>query len=178
MDAPAAARKILEVAGTSGRSVLFLGLCADRAQEASLRRQLIILSAMIRDAGFPFELKIESGRDWLPIVKSHWREGDALVCFAGQKAASRRTSLGLLLQTNIPATLYVLNVPSQAEKNARPKWLSSMLAWVGSIGIIVGSFLLQVRVDQTFSSWAAMPILFASLLAEGWLVWVWNNLIG
>lgn len=177
IDAPAAARRILEVARTFKSRILFLGLCTDDAQEPTLRRQLITLSAMIRDENIPFELKIESGRDLLNIVRSNWRERDVLVCFSGQRAGTRRKPLGQLLESNFRSTVYVLDAGPQPE-HARSKWKSTFLAWAGSIGILLGFFWLQVNIDQNPRNWAGMVMLIGSIPVEGLLIWVWNSLFG
>jgi hypothetical protein len=177
MDTPATARRILEVAQAFESRVLFLGLTTDRLQESSLRRQLITLSTMVRDANLPFELKIETGRDWLDLIKSHWHEGDVLVCLAGQRAGTRRTMLGPLLQTNFSSTVYVINEPVQPERT-RADWISPAVGWVGSISIILGFFWLQVRMDQLTRDWLNSVLLIISILVEVWLVWIWNSLFG
>ena len=175
MDSPAAARKIIEVASAFRSGILFLGLCADEMQEPSLRRQLITLSAMIRDANVPFESKVESGKDWLQLIRSNWREGDVLVCFNGQGAGARRGSLAALLESNFPATVYVLNSVSQPQRNPSNR-LRTFIAWAGSIGIILGFFWLQTQLASLPRDWAHSALMYLSLFIEVGFILLWNSL--
>ena len=173
--APFAAGRILEIANALKSPILFLGLCNEDAQEPSLRRQLVLLSAMIRDENVPFEIKIESGRDWLSHVKSNWREGDALVCVAGQRTGTNRMLLAPLLQANFAATIYVLNNPSRPDR-AQSNWISTVFVWAGSIGIVMGFLRLQIGIDQASSNWVGTAMLMFSILVEICLIWIWNSL--
>ena len=175
IDPSAAARRILEVADVFKSPILFLGLCGDKTQEPGLHRQLITLSAMLRDEHVPFEIKVESGKDWLDNVRSHWREGDVLVCFSGQRAGTRRIQLGPLLQSNFRSTVYVLDTGVQPER-APSNWASTSLAWTGSIGILSGFLWLQIRIEQASSSWVGTAMLALSIFVEICLVWIWNSL--
>ena len=176
-DTPAAARRILEVANAFKSRVLFLGLYADEKKESSLRRQLITLSAMIRDENVPFEIKIESGKDWLNHVKFNWREGDVLVCFSGQRAGTRRMPLGALLQSNFPSSVYVLDADTQPER-PRSNWIPALLTWAGSIGILLVFFWLQISLDRNPRNLTDIVIQIGSIPLEGWLIWIWNSLLG
>lgn len=176
-DAPAAARRVLEVASAFKSRILFLGLCTDAVKEPSLHRQLVTLSAMIRDEHIPFDMKVESGRDWLTSVRSHWQEGDMLVCISGQRAGTRKMLLGPLLQSNFNSTVYVLDSGIQPE-HTKSNWISTLLAWTGSICILLGFFWLQINIDRNPHNWASTVILIGSIPVEGLLIWVWNSLFG
>jgi len=177
MDMLATARKILEAAEAFDSRIHLLGLYTDRSQESGLRRQIAMLSALIQDANIPVELTINSDRDWLAIVKSNWREGDMLACFAGQRTSTGRTLPGLLIESNFPATVYVIGGEFQAEQT-KPNRRSTILAWAGFIGILLGFFWLQVKIDQALSNWLGMVMLILSVLVEAWLLWVWNGMVG
>lgn len=176
-DAPATARRILKAANAFKSEVLFLGFWNDEKQEPSLHRQLITLSAMIRDEHVPFEIKIKSSRDWLNQVRSNWREGDVLVCFSGQRAGSHQTLIGPLLQSNFSSTIYVLNHQSQPE-SAQLNWKSTVFAWAGSIGIILGFLWMQINITQLSQDWSHTAWLYISIFAEVGLIWIWNSLFG
>src|SRR5687767_11377203 len=49
------ARRIWELAVATGRNVLLLTLCGNRARELSLRRQLVTMSALIAESQVPTE---------------------------------------------------------------------------------------------------------------------------
>jgi hypothetical protein len=169
--------RIWELAKAFGGRVQFLGLCNDAAREPSLRRQLVTLSALVGDGTVSAESKIESGSNWLNAVKSNWHEGDVLVCFTEQRAGMRRRPLSQLLESSFAATIYVLDNLSQPDR-AQTNWKSTVVAWTGSIGILLGFFWLQVKIDQASSNWVGMAVLMLSILVEVWLIWIWNSLFG
>lgn len=169
--------RIWELAKAFGGRVQFLGLCNEAAQESSLRRQLVTLSALVGDESVSAESKIESGSNWLNAVKSNWLEGDVLVCFTEQRAGTRRRPLSQLLESNFAATIYMLDNLSQPD-HTQANWKSAAMAWAGSIGIILGFFWLQVKIDQASSNWMGMVVLMLSIPVEILLIWIWNSLFG
>jgi hypothetical protein len=172
-----AARKIWELANALGGRVQFLGLCKDAAREPGLRRQLVTLSAMVGDGSVTVESKIEFGDNWLDIVKSNWREGDVIACFAEQHTGFARSSLSQILESNLNTMVYVLSEIHQQERS-RPGWITSAPAWLGSIGIIAGFFWAQVELTQTPQDWAHTALLYLSLFIEVGLIWAWNSVFG
>jgi len=53
-----------------------------------------------------------------------------------------------------------------------------VMAWTGSIGIILGFLWLQVKTDPSSSNWMGTFLLMLSIPVEIWLVWIWNSLFG
>jgi hypothetical protein len=47
---------------------------------------------------------------------------------------------------------------------------------MGSIGIIAGSALLQIRITSLSQDWAQTTLLILSVIGEAWLIWGWNSL--
>lgn len=177
MDAPAVARRIVEIAQAYRCSILFLGLCSDKVQEASLRRQLIALSAMVRAEAISFESKTEIGKDWLNLVRANFQEGDIFICFRRQKAGMRGSMHHSLLEADFSTTVYLLDDTSPSER-PETKWKSTVLAWTGSILIILAFFWLQIWISQSPSRLAGMVALILSLPIEAWLILAWNSLLG
>lgn len=175
MDAPLVARRILEIAEAFRCPILFLGLCSDQTQESSLRRQLVTLSAMIRDEALAFETRIEFGKDWMNLIRSNSQEGDVFVCFSRQMAGLRGSMYHALLHSGFASTVYVLDDATPA-KPERAAWLSSALAWIGSILIILAFLWLQVNALPLPNHAAGMLALMVSLPVELWLILVWNSL--
>ncbi|MCQ3939055.1 MAG: hypothetical protein DPW18_18715 [Chloroflexi bacterium] len=175
-DAAIAAGKIREAAKALESRVQLLGLSRDAAHEPGIRRQLVTLSAMIEDPAIFVESKVEIGTNWLNALRPYWRPGDVIVCFAGQRSGVGNKPLDQLLASNLNAAIYVLSGVSQQKENVLPSWMSRALAWTGSIGLILGFFWLQARIIQTPSNWLHTALLYASLLAEGGAIWIWNTL--
>ncbi|MBI5824378.1 MAG: hypothetical protein HZB18_10150 [Chloroflexi bacterium] len=178
VDSALTARKIWELANALESRVQLLGLSKDAAHEPGLRRQIVTLSAMVGGDTISIESKIEIGNDWLSVVKSEWREGDVIVCFAEQRTGLARRPLSQILESNLNATVYVLASLHQQEERPRSSWLFNAMAWAGSIGIILGFFWLQSKLIQFPKDWAYSALLYISLFAEAGSIWAWNSLFG
>jgi hypothetical protein len=176
MDAAFMARKIWELANTLECGIQFLGLSKDSAHEPGVRRQMVTLSAMVGYENIPVETKIEIGSDWLGMVKSNWREGDVIVCFTGQSSGLARRPLSQMLESNLNATVYVLSENQPQVRYYPRSWMVNVMAWAGSIGIILGFFWLQAKLIQFPKEWVYTVLLYISLFAEAGSIYAWNNL--
>jgi hypothetical protein len=174
-DYSALTRRIWQLAIATGKQVQFLSLCQDAAEEPSLRRQLVTMSALVADGKVTAEAKVEIGTNWVDIVKSNYQAGDLIVCFAEQRAGLFHRPLSQILESNLGATVYILSglyMPSASRSN----WLSQVIVWVGSFAILAGFFWLQVRISQLPKDPAQTMLLILSAGVEIWLIWVWNSL--
>src|SRR6266498_4387835 len=104
VDCSRVTRRIWELANTTGSTVQLLGLCRDTTEEMSLRRELVMVSALIQDAKIAVETRIEIGTNWLKAVKNNYRDGDMIVCIAEQSIGIRRQPLSQLLESTMRAT--------------------------------------------------------------------------
>jgi hypothetical protein len=174
-DYTSATRRIADLAKASGAHVLFLGLCRDVTQELSLRRELVTLSALLQAARVPAEAKVEIGMNWVNIVKRSYQAGDAILCFEEQQAGLLHRPLSQILESNLKAPVYIL---SDVSPRTLPQsdWLSQIMAWSGSVGIIISFFLLQIRINSYPQDWAQTTLMILSVIGEIWLIWVWNRL--
>jgi hypothetical protein len=172
-DISSAARKIWELANALGSRVEFLGLCKDKTREPSLRRQIIAMSTMV-GGSVSVESKIEFGGDWLDFVKSQWRKGDVVACFADHRAGFANRPLSQILESNLKTTVYVL--PEFQLDRPRSGWLSSAISWVGSIAIIALFFWGQAKLTEMPQDWAHTSLLYLSIFIEVGLIWFWNSL--
>ncbi len=170
------ARKIWELETALESNIQFLGLSKDATHEPGLRRQLINLSAMVRDDHVSVDSKIEIGNNWLNAVKSDWHEGDVIVCFAEQRSGFVRRPLSQILESNLKATIYVFSIFPQ-EEHAQSSWMREAMVWMGSIGIILGFFWLQSKLIQQPQDWAYTFLLYISLFAEVGSLWAWNSIL-
>jgi len=176
-DYTAATRRVWELAIATDTRVLLLGLCKDAAQEPGLRRQLVTMSALVGNGRVSTEAKVEIGTNWVNAVKSNYRTGDVIVCFAEQRAGLMHKPLSQILESNLNATVYILSGLYQPDR-LRSNWLSTLILWLGFFGIIGGFSLLQVNIDPLSKDWVHTVTLMLSIPVEFWLIWVWNSLFG
>jgi len=169
------ARNIWGLARSLDGSVQLVSLCKDLLQEPSLRRQLVFLSVMVSDGFVSVESKVEYGNNWLKVVKSTWHERDVVVCFDGQHAGLTYKPLSQLIESNLKLKVYVLNGGDQV-RPARPNWLSSVIAWGGSLGILAAFFWMQVQILEIPQTWAQNALMYLSIPLEAGLIWGWNTL--
>jgi hypothetical protein len=98
-----------------------------------------------------------------------------LVCFADQRAGLLRQPLSQVLQEKLSAPVYLL-AGSSPQDLSRLNWLSQSLVWAGSIGIILGSAILQIRITSFQQDWVQTTLLILSVIGEVWLILGWNSL--
>jgi len=168
-------RRIWELANATGTRVQFLGVCKDAAQEPSLRRGLVTMAALVQDGRVSTEAKVEIGTNWVDAVKRNLQAGDMIVCFAEQRAGLLHRPLSQILEANLDAPVYIIS-GLYPQRTSRSNWLYQIVAWIGSIGIIAGSFLLQIRLTSLPQDWAQTTLLILSVLVEVWLIGGWNSL--
>jgi len=169
-----AIRRIWELANARHARVQFLGLCKDVAKEPSLHRQLVTMSALVGDDKVSTEAKVEIGTNWVDVVKQNSQTGDMIVCFEEQRAGLLHRPLSQILESNLNFPVYILSglYPQKSKSN----WLSQVSVWSGFIGIIIGFYILQVKIDQLPKDWIQNGLLIFSIILEFSLIWVWNNL--
>jgi hypothetical protein len=168
------ARRVWEIASSTGAQVKFLSLCEDAARESSLRRSLATASAMLKTGSVMAEAELVHGRDWVGAVRSRMQTGDMLVCLAEQRAGLLHRPLSQILASDIPVPITILSgLNPPAEEGS--KWYSQVILWGGLVGIIIGFGLLQAGIYQDAGKWATVLVL-GSLAVEYWLIWRWNSL--
>lgn len=176
-DLTAVTHRVWELASATEADVLFIGLYTDSAQEASLRRKLITMSAMVNYDKVSAGSEVIFGRDWVGAVRSHWQAGDTVVCFEEQRVGLSRRPLSQILQSDLNLPLYILS--GLYNKNeSRPNWPSRVAAWLGSIAIILIFFLFQVQIGGFPKDGTRIELMLFSIPIELWLIWVWNSLFG
>jgi len=169
--------RLWEIAATTGMNVQLIGLCKDSSQEPSLRRDLVTMSALMRDGRVSVEAKVEIGTNWVEVAKRNLQSGDMIVCFAEQRAGLTHKPLSQILQSNLKAPVYILS--GLYSQNPSPSlWRSQLMAWLGSISILAGAFLLQTRIVALPGNGAQTTLLVLSVIAEAWLLGTWNSLFG
>jgi|SRR5215216_149100 len=174
-DYSAATRRIWELANATNLTVQLLGLCREPSQEPALRRGLVTMSALIEDAKVSVETEVLIGTNWVEAVRRRYRTGDMVVCMADQQVGMGRRPLSEILESNLRVPVYVLSTLQPPQP--RSTWLTQLIAWSGFIGIVLGFFLLQVKVTQLPQDWSQTALLILLLIPEFWLIRVWNNLL-
>jgi hypothetical protein len=167
--------RVWKLANATGRHVQFLSLCKDAAQEPALRRALITTSALIQDGRVCADVKVEIGTNWVDIVKRNYQTGDLIVCFAEQHVGLLQRPLSQILESKLRTPVYILSGLTP-DRRSRSNRLAQLAAWVGSIGIIIGSAILQTRIVSLSQDWAQTTLLILSVFGEVWLIWAWNSL--
>jgi hypothetical protein len=131
---------------------------------------------MVEDASIFVESKVEIGGSWVSAIRPYWQPGDVIVCFAEHPSGFAGKPLYQILQSSLNATVYVLSGIQMRKEYLRPNWLSNVMAWTGSIALILGFFWLQVTLTQFSQDWIHTALIYASIFIEAVSVWVWNNL--
>lgn len=169
-----AIRRIWELANVQHAHVQFLGLSKNAANESSLHRQLVTMSALVGDDEVSAEAKVEIGMSWVDVVKRNYQSGDMIVCFEEQRAGFLHRPLSQVLKSNFKFPVYILS--GLYTQKTKSNLLSQVTVWSGFIGIIIGFFLLQIKINQLPKDWFQSALLIFSILLEFWLIWVWNKL--
>ena len=169
-------RRIWDLAQATSTQIRFLGLCKDAAEELSLRRGLVTMTSLLQDGNVSTELKVELGTNWVEAVKRNCDPGDLIVCLAEQHAGLVHRPLSQILQSTIKAPVYILSGLSP-QIPLRPNWRFQIIAWLGSIAILMGAFLLQIQVVSMHEGWAQTTLLILSVVGEIWLIGAWNGLL-
>lgn len=174
-DYPGQTHRIWEIARSSGLNVLILSLCNDIYEESQLRRQLITMAAMISDAQIIADIQIDHGNDWVKQVKSIYRSGDVIACYAGQRVGLMQKPLHEVLRLQWDATIYVLSA-DRPIKSSKPKLLSQVAFWLGALAIVGGFLWLEVQLAQLPQDWAHSLLLYLCVFVEMGLLLLWNSM--
>jgi hypothetical protein len=128
---------------------------------------------MLQDGNIPVETKVEDGTSWVDVVKRNYQSGDMIVCFAEQRAGLFQKSLSEILASNLTIPICVISGVSIPKPKSN--WLTQVMAWLGSIGIMVGFGVLQVKIVQVSEGWFQSILLILVVIPEIWLIWVWDS---
>ena len=167
-------RRICTLAKETNSSIQLLGLYRDSSEELALRRELAMMSALIRDAKVYAEIVVEKGNDWVNAVKHNYQAGDIIVCMAEQPIGIRRRPLSQILESSFDAPVYIFSELHPQE--SKSSVISQLTAWSGLIAIIAGFFLVQVKITQLTTGGFQTLLLILLLPPEIWLIQVWNSL--
>jgi hypothetical protein len=175
IDTPDLDHQIWEIARSLKLNVLFLSLSNDYKVEAQLRRKLINMAAMIKDPFVSTDIMIGYGNDWVGQVRKVWQAGDIMACYSGQKVGLMRRPIDQVLKSSLDATVYILS-DLQPVTNPISKFISTALYWLGPSTIIAGFLWAEVDIVRLPQDWAHHALIYACILVEVVLLWLWNLL--
>jgi hypothetical protein len=173
-DLSAITRRVWDLASTLGAHIKFISLCDDSTKESTLRRRLVTMSAIVNYDTVSAETEVINGRDWLAAVRSRQQPGDMVVCFQEQRAGLLQRPLSQILRSDLDLPVYILSglYPQQASHLSGSTRAG---AWIGFLVIIIGFFVVQVRIYQFANGWVTLLEMLSTAI-EFWLLWVCNNL--
>lgn len=181
VDEAALARRVWQLAASSGLSVLYLALAPKDDQAASLRRWLAELATLSGDRVVHARGEVSREKHWPQALRSVLQPGDLLVCLADHRVRhglARSTSLGRLLAEKLSRPVYLLGGVAVAPTSTWWQQIKALRAWAISIAVIVGFFFLQVGIDHSAVRPASTIMLCLSALAEIYFLMQFNEWIG
>ena len=176
-DCIAMTHRIWKLANAANMHVQLLSLCNDPAEQPRLRRGLVTMASLLQEGNVHAEVKIEFGTSWVEAVKQNSHPGDTIICIAEQRVGLWQRPLSQILQSNVQNPVYILSGLSR-QNPSRSNWRSQVMAWLGSLGILVGAFLVQIRIVSMPGDWVQTILLIFSVISEAWLIGNWNSLFG
>jgi hypothetical protein len=173
-DLTSVARKVWDLAESTGASIKFLGLCNDKEQESMLRRTLSTMAAMVNYDHVSAQTEVIFGTDWVKAIKSRCQSGDMVVCFEYERYGICQKPLQEILQSHLDVPLYILT-GFDPPSSSRLRWMPQAAAWAGFIVLILGFSMLQVKIILLNTAWTTLLELLTTAV-EFWLILVWNHL--
>jgi|WetSurMetagenome_2_1015567.scaffolds.fasta_scaffold204406_1 hypothetical protein len=173
-DCASLTRRICKIASETNSDIQLLGLYKDIHQEMSLRRDMATVAALIRYSKVFVETRIETGRSWVEVVKRNYQPGDTILCISEPSVGFRKRPLSEILESSLQASIYVLS--ETKPEGSRSDTASHITAWSGFLAIIIGFFVLQMKIVQLPDDWFQTTLSILSLVPELGLILLWNSL--
>lgn len=176
----ALARRIWQLASTSGLGVLYLALSPDHEQIPYYRRRLADLAMMTSNDKLHAYTHVSDERDWFNVVRQILQPGDVLVCMANHMVSQnlvQRYRLGEELVRIGKAPVYMLG---GMKIGPTPEWefaYKEVAAWISSLLVIIAFFVLQASIDHSTSGQLSTILIILSIAAEFVLIFKVNDLI-
>ena len=176
IDLSVAAKRLWELAKTTGAHIQFLSVYNDPEQEPSLRRALTTLSTMVKDERITTSTEVILERNWGSIVNSHAQSIDLVVYFPEKRRSGSQRVLNQILQSDPTIPLYILSDPS-TEKVTTSSLPTQVATWVGFLSVIAIFFLFQAKITLVSPDWFRTVLMIGSTLVEFGVIWLLNNLL-
>ncbi len=144
-------------------------------RKARLRRKLITMAALIKDANVSTDFLIEYGNDWVRQVNKVREFGDVIACYAGHKVGLMRKPLDQILRSSLDLPVYIL-ASARSIKNSKPTFPSQVFSWLGSLAIIGVFFWVEVKLLQLPQDAWHTALIYVCIFMEIPLILIWNSL--
>lgn len=167
--------QIWRIARSLHLNVLLVGLYADYDEYVPLRHKLVKMAAIIKDPNVSTDILIEQEKDWVGLVRRTWRTGDVVACYADQKTGLMRKPLDQVLKSRLGMTIYTLS-DYQPIRKSYSTLTSQMLLWLGTLAIAGGFLWAEVKIINMPQDWAHTMLIYACILVEFPLIFLWNSL--
>lgn len=154
------AKEIWALTSANHAEVLLLTLLEDWSRESHIRLQHTLVMQMLATTGVRVTSAIVADADWMAALHRAQQPNDLLLCFAEHlitphysqisvaptRAVSRPVPISGLIVQQLGRPVHVINglLPPARGRNI----LLNLLSWLGFAAIIVGSFWMQIRLDQ------------------------------
>lgn len=174
------ARRIWQLASTSGLGVLYVAIAPDNEQVPYYHRRLADLTMMTSNDRLHAYTHISYENDWVTVVRQILQPGDVLVCMANHmvfKNFVQRIKLGEELVKIGKAPVYMLG---GMKIGPTPEWefaYKEVAAWVASLLLIIAFFGLQAGIDHSISGQLSKILIVMTIVAEFLLIFKINDLI-
>jgi hypothetical protein len=181
VDETALARRVWQLAASSGLDILYLALSWDDAQTPYQRRRLAGMAALTCGQDVRAHACVSAEKDWRQALKRTLQAGDLLVCLASHKVPKYlvwRTPLGKQLARTAGVPVYLFEGFKIGPTLQVRQALREALAWIISIFLMAAFFGVQAGIDR----FAAEPLstigLFLTVVVEVYLLFKVNEWIG
>ncbi len=176
-DPAALARRILALSPDVTTPVLLAGVTSTWDKEYELRRSLVTVESFLGAQGRRVELWSDSGHGWLGRLAAQCERTDLICCYEELDSTPWKQPL-----SDVIAGALHMPVRDLTDLLGRPqstlRILPQAAAWLGSVALIAGFGVLQVRVVTEVLGWAQGVLLLLTAGAEISLIWLWNALLG
>jgi hypothetical protein len=169
--------RVCDLALPTHSQVLLLSLCSYPNEELRTRRQLVNMAGILQNNQISTKIQVEVGHDWVDALRVICHPGDLIVCHTEQQVEAGRGPLRQIQSSDLRTPLYIipdLGWPGDAKTGL----FARVAAWVGSIGILLAFFWIQVMIEKLARDWMQTILIYGSIVIEIACIWMWNSLIG
>jgi hypothetical protein len=180
-DETALARRVWQLAVSTGLPILFVTLVREDSYALYQRQRLARLASAAADPMLSVQAWPSSMRSWPKALEQILLPGDLLICLADHRVADhliRRKALGELLARSTSVPVYILRGLEVRSEPNRWQGIRDVLAWMTSIIIVAAFFALQVGIDRSVGEPFSTVLFCLTVVIEFCLILILNSWIG